>query len=157
MMNDDELFLWYGWPMKDDQPYFQPVPLSEILTISNLCDTSRIWTYAEPEFRLCWMKLCSSVNYYITAPPTGAETINLIKSGNSVRPLQCCNKILLTSNRMLWKERFVWKFHEIVFSKYLKVSVIFIDCFVWYSFTILYCRFIVPWLVWCFELVSNSL
>ena len=26
---------------------------------------------------------------------TGAETINLIKSVNSVKPLQCCNKILL--------------------------------------------------------------
>ena len=42
-------------------PYFQPGPLSEILTISNLRHTaSRIWTCAESEFRLCWVKLCSS-------------------------------------------------------------------------------------------------
>ena len=29
---------------------------------------SRIWTCAEPEFRLCWMKFCSSDNHYTTAP-----------------------------------------------------------------------------------------
>ena len=29
---------------------------------------SRIWTWAEPEFRLCWMKLCSSDNHYTMAP-----------------------------------------------------------------------------------------
>ena len=35
-MFDDELFLWYGWQAKGIQPYFQPEPLSEILTITNL-------------------------------------------------------------------------------------------------------------------------
>ena len=66
--DDDELFLWYGWQMKGLYPYFQPGPLSEILTISNLQHaTSRIWTCAEPEFRLCWMKLCSSDNHYTTS------------------------------------------------------------------------------------------
>ena len=34
--DDDELFLWYGCPTKGVWPYFQPGPLSEILTISNL-------------------------------------------------------------------------------------------------------------------------
>ena len=34
--DDDELFLWYGWPKKGVWPYFQPGPLSEILTIANL-------------------------------------------------------------------------------------------------------------------------
>ena len=29
--------------------------------------TGRIWTCAEPEFRLSWMKLCGSDNHYITA------------------------------------------------------------------------------------------
>ena len=29
--DDDELFLWYGWPTKDVKSYFQPRPLSEIL------------------------------------------------------------------------------------------------------------------------------
>ena len=28
----------------------------------------KIWTWAEPEFRLCPMKLCSSDNYYTTVP-----------------------------------------------------------------------------------------
>ena len=32
----DELFLWYGLPTKGVQPYFQPAPLPEILTIANL-------------------------------------------------------------------------------------------------------------------------
>ena len=46
-------------------PYFQPGPLSEILTITNLqYAASRIWNCAEPEFRLSWMKLCSRVNHY---------------------------------------------------------------------------------------------
>ena len=29
---------------------------------------SRVWTYAEPEFRLSWMMLCSCDNHYTTAP-----------------------------------------------------------------------------------------
>ena len=29
---------------------------------------SRVWTCAEPEFRLSWMKLCSSDNHYTTTP-----------------------------------------------------------------------------------------
>ena len=36
MFDDDESFLWYGWQAKGIQPYFQPGPLSEILTITNL-------------------------------------------------------------------------------------------------------------------------
>ena len=44
-------------------------PASTILTIANLWHTaSRIWTCAEPKFRLCRMKLRSSDNHYITAP-----------------------------------------------------------------------------------------
>ena len=50
------MFLW---------PYFQLGPLSEILKIVNLrYAASRIWTCAEPEFGLSWMKLCSRVNHY---------------------------------------------------------------------------------------------
>ena len=49
--------------------YFQPGPLSEILIVANLQHAaSRIWTYAEFQFRLCWAKLCSSDNHYSTAP-----------------------------------------------------------------------------------------
>ena len=67
--HDEELFLWYGWPTKDIKPYFQPGPLSEILTIANLqYAASRIWTCTEPEFKFCWMKLCSSDNHYTMAP-----------------------------------------------------------------------------------------
>ena len=41
--------------------------MSEILTITNLRHaTSRVWICAESEFRLSWMKLCSSDNYYTT-------------------------------------------------------------------------------------------
>ena len=36
--------------------------------ISNTLRASRVWTCAGPEFRLSWMKLCSSDNHYITAP-----------------------------------------------------------------------------------------
>ena len=49
------------------EPYFQPGPLSEILTIANLWHAAiRIWTSAEPGFRLWWMKLCNSHNHYTT-------------------------------------------------------------------------------------------
>ena len=65
---DDELFLWYGWPVKGIYLYFQPGPLPEFLTIANLQHaTSRIGICSEPEFRLCWMKLCSNDNHYTMA------------------------------------------------------------------------------------------
>ena len=67
--DNNELFLWYDWPTKSVEPYFQPWPLSEILTIANLRHASRrVWACAEPEFRLSWMKFCSSDNHYTTAP-----------------------------------------------------------------------------------------
>ena len=50
-------------------PYFQPGPLSEILTIAILRHTTcKIWPCTESEFRFCWRKLCSSDNHYTTAP-----------------------------------------------------------------------------------------
>ena len=65
--DDDELFLWYDWQTRG--VYFQPGPLLEILTITNLrYAANKIWTCAEPEFRLWWMKLCSSNNNYTTKP-----------------------------------------------------------------------------------------
>ena len=43
--------------------------MSDILTTANLRHAaSRNWTCAEPEFRLSWIKLCSSDNCYTTAP-----------------------------------------------------------------------------------------
>ena len=53
--DDDELFLCYGWPTKGIWPYFQLGPLSEILNMANLRHApSRVWTCAEPEFRVSW-------------------------------------------------------------------------------------------------------
>ena len=56
------------------EPYFQPGPLSESLTIANLRHAaSRIWTCAKSVFRLWWMKMCSSDNHYTTAPLNDTE------------------------------------------------------------------------------------
>ena len=71
IMNDEELFLWYCWPTKGVYFYFQPGALSEILTIANLRHAaSRVWACAKPEFRLCWIKLCSSANQGVVNLPT---------------------------------------------------------------------------------------
>ena len=62
-------------------PHFQPESLSEILTIANIWQAARrIWTCAESEFRLCWMKLCSSDNHYATAPKNRNTLFVLIKN-----------------------------------------------------------------------------
>ena len=67
--DDNDLILQNSWPMKSVKPYFQPRTLSEILTITNLWHVvSRIWTCAEPEFRLRWMKLCHGDNCYTMVP-----------------------------------------------------------------------------------------
>ena len=68
--DDDELVLLYGWLKRGTLTYyFQPRPLSEILTTANLWHSaSRVWTCPEPEFKLSWMKLCSSDNNYSTVP-----------------------------------------------------------------------------------------
>ena len=59
---------------KASTTYFQPGPLSEILTIANLRHAaSRISTCSESKFRLCWMKLCNIDNKYTTGPPTLTE------------------------------------------------------------------------------------
>ena len=63
MMTMMNCFLWNGWPTKAAKAYFQSGLLSEILTISNLWNTTRF----EHEFRLCSMKLSSSDNQYTTA------------------------------------------------------------------------------------------
>ena len=66
---DDKLFCGMVYRQKAFRLYFQPKPLPEILTIANLRHAaSRIRTCAEPEFSICWVKLCSSDNYYSTAP-----------------------------------------------------------------------------------------
>ena len=73
---DDELFLRNDWPKKGIKPYCQPGLPSEILTIANLQHAaSRIWTCAEPEFRLHWMKLSSSDNHCTTVPKADYQGI----------------------------------------------------------------------------------
>ena len=65
---DNELYLRNGWLIKGFKPYCQLRPLLEILTIANLRHAkSRIWISAEPEFRLCWMKLRSIINNFTKA------------------------------------------------------------------------------------------
>ena len=76
MINDEELFLRYCWPTKGVYFYFQPGPLSEILTIANLRHAaSRIWACAKPGFRLCWIKLCSSANQGVVKLPTKSRDL----------------------------------------------------------------------------------
>ena len=81
--NWEWIVLWYGWPTKVVSPYFQPGPLSKILTIANLRHaTSRIWTCAEPEFRLCWMK-------------SGAHPNNIWAQAITMRPVTVKSTLLL--------------------------------------------------------------
>ena len=66
--DEDELFLWYGLPMKGvlvlfpDNTTVRDPHHRESPIYREEQDLS-----AEPEFRLCWMKLCNSGNHYTTA------------------------------------------------------------------------------------------
>ena len=114
--DDDELFLWYGWPTKGIQPYFQPGPLLEILTIANLRHTtSRVWTYAEPEFRLSWMKLCSSDNRYTTVPQMWTFTEYVLTV--------VCNKVCLHCSPNSVKERQILHMRFCCFSFFFVISL----------------------------------
>ena len=63
---DDELLLWSGdWRMVIS--HISSQSHMKILIIATIQPaTSRIWTWVEPEFRLCQVKLCSSDNHYTT-------------------------------------------------------------------------------------------
>ena len=83
---------WWWWRLivfvvwLTGKTYFQSGPLSEILTISNPRHAaSRIWTCAEREFRLCWMKLCSSDNHYTTTCAPKIDIRNLTNFYQSTR------------------------------------------------------------------------
>ena len=57
----------------------------EIFTITDLRHAATmIWTCAEPESRLCWMKLWSSDNHYITVPHIYYTTVHVFISLPSV-------------------------------------------------------------------------
>ena len=65
--DDDQWFLQNGWPTKVVEPHFQLGPLSEIFVIANFQHKARrMWTCAEPEFKLCWIKLYSNDNHHCT-------------------------------------------------------------------------------------------
>ena len=79
--DDEELLLQNDWPTKGVKSYFQPGPLSEILTIVNLWHAvNKIWTCTEAEFKLCQMKLCSSDNHYNLALDFWSCHLSTIKS-----------------------------------------------------------------------------
>ena len=76
-------------------PYFQLEPLPVILTIARLqLATIWIWTCAEPELRLLWMKFCSSGNHYPTAPDSNICTNLLIINNFPFDTLICLKSLL---------------------------------------------------------------
>ena len=109
--DDDELRLWYDWPTKGIKPYFQPGALSGILNISNLRHAaSRIWACAEPEFRLCWMKLSSSDNHYSTTPP------HLINKST----MTCRFLLKIPMKKILMKKHLTKKHEKVIVIKLMK-------------------------------------
>ena len=66
-LNWTEFMMNYFWGMVDRQKTFS------LISSRDHCQTSspsrisntprRIWTCTEPEFKLCWMKLCGSYNH----------------------------------------------------------------------------------------------
>ena len=67
---------------------------------------SRVWACAEPEFRLSWMKLCSSDNHYTTAPHN--ITLNQCAKGCTIfqRPCRLVRLKNLTFTPQISKEIF---------------------------------------------------
>ena len=78
--DDDELFLWHGWLTKGVYMCLALFSAGTIVRDPHHCTnlwhaTSRIWTCAELEYRLSWMKLYRSDNHLVHK-----ETLNqLIK------------------------------------------------------------------------------
>ena len=56
------------WVLLTDERRLSLYPAGTIVRVPHHLEfqhaASRIWTCTEPEFRLCWMKLCSSDNHY---------------------------------------------------------------------------------------------
>ena len=100
------------------RPYFQPGPLSEILTISNLRHAaSRTWTWAEPEFRFCWMKFCSGDTTERHWTPQITCLVSLWNLLNFKEHLfwrtsaNDCRILLMSMSKEL---RFVWWSYELI-------------------------------------------
>ena len=51
-------------------------------------NASRIWTCTEPEFGLCWMKLCSSDNHYTTSKKKTTKENNEITQKKTTSQVQ---------------------------------------------------------------------
>ena len=83
-------------------PYFQQGPLSKFLTIASLWHAaSRVWTCAEPEFRLSRMKLYSSDNHYKCECIRSCYLwTSSIYSKSPIEKLHC----LCLRRQLLWKK-----------------------------------------------------
>ena len=94
-------------------------PLSEILIMANLrYSVSRIWTWEEPEFRLRWMKLCSSDNHSSTALHHARQSKVLWKDSLLQISLSAKHETSLwRGNISLLQVRSVEVFHGIAFLK----------------------------------------
>ena len=100
---------WYSWRVKCVKPYFHPKPLSEILTTVNPWHVMhRTWTCAEPEFRLCWMDLCSSDDHNTNVSFTSWRR----RQGDSFHESIAPNRqpFLLTTYFFLWVFYVFFKF-----------------------------------------------
>ena len=127
--DDDELFLWNGWSRKG--PYFQPGPLSKILTIANLWHaTSSIWTCREPGFMLCWMKLCSFVNHYTTTP-RGVKVLRHLHTTWYVGALKFNPSNHFFTNNCPWDQE-IWVY--VKQDQALHMEKICFFCFCWQPF-----------------------
>ena len=76
-VDDDELFLWYGWPTKG-------LALFPAGTIARDLHHRESPTRREQDLnprrtRLWWMKLCSSDNHYTTAAQCGIFVMTIIQ------------------------------------------------------------------------------
>ena len=99
--DDDELFLWNGWLTKGVKHYFQLTPLSD--SHHHKSPTyHRIWDCAEPQFRLCWRKLCSSDNHFTRVPQQCIFTI-YCSIQHYFAALQINIPLLVTMNRKIKK------------------------------------------------------
>ena len=101
--------------------------MSEILTIANLWHTSsRVWTCTEPEFRLSWMKLCSSDNHYTTDCHSPAlldllfSSVASICSAKAFPPLGNSDHVVSVStdfpSNSQWNTLFQWIGYDYSFS-----------------------------------------
>ena len=85
---------------------------------SRISDTpSRLWTCAEPEFRLSWMKLCSSDNHYTPVPFSAFIYLLKFNNRNPRKRCELCSNLTITPERLQWRRSgvFIVKFDHILY------------------------------------------